>query len=36
MQQQDVICNKKFCWLVNLSYFIHEIDWIDISLDTTK
>lgn len=31
MQQQYVICNK-FCWLVNWSHFIHEIDWIDISM----
>jgi len=36
MQQQDVICNKWFCWLVNWSHFIHEMAWIRISLDTAK
>nr|YP_009561670.1 hypothetical chloroplast RF19 [Commiphora gileadensis]QAT19758.1 hypothetical chloroplast RF19 [Commiphora gileadensis] len=36
MQQQDVICNKSFCWLVNWSHFIHEMGWIGISLDTAK
>ncbi|KAK6772063.1 hypothetical protein RDI58_030700 [Solanum bulbocastanum] len=36
MQQQDLICNKWFCWLVNWSHFIHEMAWIGISLDTAK
>nr|WGS94094.1 Ycf1 [Ligusticopsis sp. RT-2022a]WGS94095.1 Ycf1 [Ligusticopsis sp. RT-2022a]WGS94181.1 Ycf1 [Ligusticopsis sp. RT-2022a]WGS94193.1 Ycf1 [Ligusticopsis sp. RT-2022a]WGS94266.1 Ycf1 [Ligusticopsis sp. RT-2022a] len=36
MQQQDVICNKQFCWLVNWSHFIHEMGWIGISLDTAN
>nr|UDP58725.1 hypothetical chloroplast RF19 [Dracaena serrulata] len=36
MQQQDVICNKEFCWLVNWSHFIHEMGWLGIILDTAK
>nr|QCP70999.1 hypothetical chloroplast RF19 [Plantago ovata] len=40
MQQQDVICNKKFCWLVNwlgnCSKFFQEMAGIGISLDTAE
>ncbi|GAY56461.1 hypothetical protein CUMW_172070, partial [Citrus unshiu] len=32
----DVIYNKQFWWLVNLSHFIHEMGWIGISFDETK
>nr|YP_009755462.1 Ycf1 [Sinomenium acutum]QIP53864.1 Ycf1 [Sinomenium acutum] len=36
MQQQNVICNKYFCWLVNWSYFFNEMDWVGVLLDKTK